>query len=110
MPMPRFRPIGLFEPGAPENWGAGYNYIVTILSQYQQFRDSINQEPWLYDGYNFWTYDDPTSLAFKMDYVRKNHLGGAMFWELSNDTSDGVLIKTLAKGLRCNHEGDDEDH
>ena len=100
---------GLFEPGTPENWGAGYNYIVTILSQYQQFRDAINQEPWLYDGYNFWTYDDPTSLAFKMDYVRKNRLGGAMFWELSSDTFDGALIKTLAKGLRCNHERDDED-
>ena len=97
---------GLFEPGTPENWGDGYNYIVTIRKQYQMFRDSITQEPWLYDGYNFWTYDDPVSLAFKMDYVRKQRLGGAMFWELSSDTSDGVLIKTLAQGLRCDRDDD----
>jgi hypothetical protein len=30
-----------------------------------------------------------------------------MFWGLSSDTADGVLIKTLAKGLRC-HESDNE--
>jgi hypothetical protein len=48
----------VFEPGAPENYGAGYNYIATTLNRYQNLRDPITQERWPYDGSNFWTYDD----------------------------------------------------
>jgi chitinase len=32
-------------------------------------------------------------------YVRRNDLGGIMFWELSGDTPDGELIKAIADGL-----------
>jgi len=31
------------------------------------------------------TYDDARSVAFKMDYVKRMGLGGAMIWELSGD-------------------------
>lgn len=90
---------GLFEPGTPEGSGSEFNYIMSIDSTYQKYRDPITQAPWLYDGNNFWTYDDPVSLAFKMDYVRKQRLGGVMIWEISGDMPDGLLLKTLVRGL-----------
>lgn len=98
---------GLFEPGAPLGYGSPYNYIITIAAQFQQFRDPLTKSPWLYDGNNFWTYDDPVALEFKMDYVRKHHLAGAMFWEISNDTPDGLLLKTLVEGLHREDGNDD---
>jgi chitinase len=98
---------GLFEPGTPEGYGSEYNYIVTIESQFQKFRDPITNAPWLYDGNNFWTYDDPVSLEFKMDYVRKYHLAGVMIWEISGDMPDGSLLKTLVKGLQPKHSDEE---
>jgi chitinase len=69
---------GLFEPGAPRGQGAACNFIVSIESQFQKRRDSITQALWLYNGTNFWTYDDATSIKFKMDYVRRRNLAGVM--------------------------------
>jgi len=91
---------GLFEPGTPVGSGSEYNYIVTIENQLTKFRDPITKAPWLYDGANFWTYDDAVSLEFKMDYVQKHQLAGVMIWEISGDMPDGTLLKTLVKGLQ----------
>jgi chitinase len=90
---------GLFEPGTPVGSGSEYNYIMTIANTLTEYRDPTNKAPWLYDGNNFWTYDDPVSLEFKMDYVQKHHLGGVMIWEISGDLQDGLLLKTLVRGL-----------
>ncbi|MGB7436172.1 MAG: glycoside hydrolase family 18 protein [Candidatus Acidiferrum sp.] len=90
---------GLFEPGTPENEGAEYNYIMTVDSTFTKYRDPITQAPWLFDGSNFWTYDDPVELAFKMNYVDKHKLGGVMIWEITGDMPDGLLLKTLVRGL-----------
>ena len=91
---------GLFEPGTPVGSGSEYNYIVTIENQFTKYRDPNAMVPWLYDGNNFWTYEDPVSLTVKMDYVRRHHLAGAMIWEISGDMPHGILVKTLDKGLQ----------
>ena len=44
----------------------------------------------------FWGYDCPQALRAKMNYIRREHLGGIMFWELSHDTADGELLQTVA--------------
>ena len=44
---------------------------------------------------NWWSYDTPQTLVGKMDYVNQQNLGGAFFWELSGDTSNGELIRVL---------------
>jgi chitinase len=44
----------------------------------------------------FWSYDCPEAMRAKMDYVRRLHLGGVMFWELSQDARDGELLAILA--------------
>jgi chitinase len=90
---------GLFEPGTPVGYGSEYNSIVTIANTLQEYRDPANKAPWLYDGNNFWTFDDPYVLAFKAEYIQRQHLGGAMIWEISGDLQDGTLLKTLVRGL-----------
>jgi chitinase len=39
-------------------------------------------------------------MRHKAKYVRKNDLGGIMFWELSGDTPDGELIEAIDDGLK----------
>jgi chitinase len=90
---------GLFQPGTPVGSGSEYNYIVTIAKTLQEYRDPTNKAPWLYDGNNFWTFDDLESLACKTDYIEQQHLGGVMIWEISGDLTDGLLLKTLVHGL-----------
>lgn len=47
--------------------------------------------PWLFDGSIFISYDDPESIGFKTDYIKTNGMGGAMIWELSQDTGSMLL-------------------
>jgi chitinase len=44
----------------------------------------------------FWAYDCPQALHKKMAYIRNHHLGGVMFWELSQDSSDVELLRILS--------------
>ncbi|MDO3381614.1 glycosyl hydrolase family 18 protein [Gilvimarinus algae] len=50
-------------------------------------------------GNNWWSYDTPATIISKMNYVDQQGLGGAFFWELSGDTSDGELIEAIGTGL-----------
>jgi chitinase len=43
----------------------------------------------------WWSYDTPATIAGKMTYKKNQGLGGAFFWELSGDTSNGALTKAL---------------
>ncbi|MGD6774733.1 glycosyl hydrolase family 18 protein [Sutcliffiella horikoshii] len=52
------------------------------------------QVPVLYDGNTFISYDDEESIAKKTDFLKKNDLGGAMMWELSQDP-DRVLLNRI---------------
>ncbi|GAA3746598.1 glycosyl hydrolase family 18 protein [Plantactinospora mayteni] len=51
-------------------------------------------------GSNWWSYDTPTTIGGKMSYAKSQGLGGAFFWELSGDTSNGELITAVSNGLR----------
>ena len=87
---------GLYQGGAPANQGLPYWYIQTIEASFPKFHDPVSDASWLYDGRVFWTYDDPAAIALKMVYARDHGLGGAMVWELSNDTREALLLKTAA--------------
>ena len=62
--------------------------------------DEVAKVPWLYnaDSKDWISYDDPESVKVKGAYIAAQHLGGAMFWELSND--DGRLLDALHAGLK----------
>ena len=48
-------------------------------------------------GNQWWSYDTPSTIAGKISYAKTQGLGGAMFWELSGDTTGGELITAVAK-------------
>ncbi|MFD6640139.1 glycosyl hydrolase family 18 protein [Micromonospora echinospora] len=50
-------------------------------------------------GSNWWSYDTPATIGGKMSYANSQGLGGAFFWELSGDTSNGELIGAIKGGL-----------
>jgi chitinase len=50
-------------------------------------------------GGQWWSYDTPGTLAGKMSYANNQGLGGAFFWELSGDTTNGELIAAVRNGI-----------
>ena len=48
-----------------------------------------------FKGGQWWSYDTPTTIASKMGYAKSQGLGGAFFWELSGDTTNGELISAI---------------
>ena len=96
---------GLFQSAAgpaPGTWEAGvddYKVVKQRAGQgFTRYEDGAGAA-WLFDGTTFWTFDDPVVMSAKADYVRRNKLGGIMFWELSGDTPNGELIGAIADGL-----------
>lgn len=63
--------------------------------------DPQAQAPWLWNPATrqLITYDDPQSLAIKAAYVRRNRLGGIMYWEQRLD--DGQLLDVLHNALHA---------
>jgi chitinase len=90
---------GLFSNGIAVHGDHPYREIATLLTDTSTYRDPRSSEPWFYNGSTFWTYDDPLSIRRKMAYARHQKLGGAMAWELSEDTSDAELLKAARAGL-----------
>ena len=76
----------------------------TIKKEYlsnPQYTKNFHAEslvPWLYNGQTFISYEDSQSVALKAEYIREKNLGGAMIWELSQD-SEGELLNSLYEGL-----------
>ncbi|MDF2709019.1 MAG: chitinase [Nonomuraea muscovyensis] len=50
-------------------------------------------------GNQWWSYDTPSTIGGKMGYSKDQGLGGAFFWELSGDTTNGELITAMRNGL-----------
>jgi len=67
---------------------------------YVRYWDDMAQEPYLWNAqtHTFVSYDDPQSLALKAQFVKAHHLGGAMYWEQSQD-ADGQLLDVLYQAL-----------
>ena len=97
---------GLFQPGQPIHGDHFYSYIQSIEPNFKLYRDPESQAPWLFDGSTFWSFDDPVAIRAKLAYARKHKLGGAMVWELSNDSSDGQLLKAIARELQARRAPD----
>ena len=58
-----------------------------------RYWDDRAKAPYLWNSASrtFITYDDPRSIRIKAQYVKAHHLGGMMFWELSEDRNDELL-------------------
>ncbi|MBN1313556.1 MAG: chitinase [Anaerolineae bacterium] len=78
-------------PGTYEQGIEDYKILVNTCSP----TGTVAGTAYAYCGGNWWSYDTPSTLAGKMGYVRSQGLGGAFFWELSGDTSNGALISAI---------------
>lgn len=85
---------------AAGTWEAGIeDYKVLKNEAGTRFRDTTNGALWVYDGTNWWSYDDPTLLTQKAEYIASRGLGGSMMWSLDGDDATASLTSALAAGL-----------
>ena len=89
--MPGSAATGTYEPGIED-------YKVLKNRPGTRYRDTAAGALWLYDGTNWWSYDDPQVITQKAAYVKSRGLGGIMAWELDGD--DGTLTAAVDAGLR----------
>ncbi|GAA4858703.1 glycosyl hydrolase family 18 protein [Luteimonas vadosa] len=93
---------GLFQAGIP---AAGSlqpgieSYRVLSARGYPMYSSPSARARWAFDGKTFWSYDDPTTIADKMAYVRAQGLGGAFLWDFSGDDAQGSLVSAIGAGL-----------
>jgi chitinase len=79
-----------------EDDGVSFRKIHHELASYTRFWDKKAQAPWLYSSSGVMiSYEDEQALTAKVKYVRQNHLGGIMFWEISEDDEAFDLLQTL---------------
>ncbi len=74
---------------------ANYLYVPGLDHNYH----SESKAKWLFNGSTFISYEDEEAMTLKAEYIKSKGLGGAMIWELSQDTTH-VLIKALYNGLK----------
>jgi chitinase len=92
------------EPGGAASGAAPGTYEAGI-EDYKVIKDrcpatgTVAGTAYAYCGNQWWSYDTPSTIGGKMSYAGQQGLGGAFFWELSGDTSNGELITAMANGL-----------
>jgi len=95
----RQRDNGLYQASAgpaPGTFEAGIeDYRVLRNRTGSQFRDGANGAFWLYDGSQWWSYDDPTLVGQKAQWVSAEGLGGVMLWSLDGDDAQASLTTAL---------------
>lgn len=81
---------------APGTWEPGdEDYRTLARRPGPRFRDTENGAVWLYDGDEFWSYDDPGLIRDKAAYAKDLGLGGLSLWSLDNDDAHGSLVRAM---------------
>jgi len=93
-------------PGEREEPGMLNYYTIkqTYEPAYTKYSHPEAGVPWLYNGNNFITYDDPAAITRKAGYILQQDLAGAMCWNLMSDVRGNPappdsLLSTLWEGL-----------
>lgn len=95
---------GLYQVPVRPRWGGGYTYLKDSLVNkkgFVRYWDNVSKAPYLFNAEtkSFITYDDEESVKIKCDYIKKNKLAGAMFWEYFSD-SKLYLLNVLKKEFK----------
>jgi chitinase len=91
-------PGGTATGAAPGTYEAG-NEDYKVLKTRCPATGTVAGTAYAFCGNQWWSYDTPATIGGKMSYARTQGLGGAFFWELSGDTSNGELIGAMRGGL-----------
>ena len=89
---------------SPTGGGFGPTYTEISLiheksGRFKKYYDEDAKASWLFDGKDFISYDDPASVKEKCEYVKREGLGGMMYWEHGCDKT-GVLFETAYQNLK----------
>src|SRR5215471_4609237 len=76
---------------------------LNVLPFSQLFHEPLAQTPYAFDGLNWWTYEDPKSVAVKTRFARQKRLGGIFIFEEPDELPDGRLFNAVVSGLRADH-------
>ncbi len=87
-------PRGKYENGVDD-----YKEMIAREATFTKYFQPLAQSVYIYNGSQFWTYDDPASMTNKMNYIQSKNLSGVMFWELSGDTTSIALLSAIYNGL-----------
>ncbi|MGZ7445237.1 glycosyl hydrolase family 18 protein [Paenibacillus sp. TH7-28] len=100
--------VGTWEKGVFDYSDLEKNYIGK--NGYTRYWNDTAKVPYLFNPSNgtFISYDDQESIGYKSDFIKANHLGGAMFWEFSGDRNKTLLNK-LAGDLAVDGGGGGSD-
>ncbi len=88
-------PMGTWENGVYD-----YDHIKkSYLPTYTRYWDDQSKVPFLYkQSTGIWiSYDDLQSITIKNDYIKREKLAGAMFWELSSDRNAELISATYQR-------------
>jgi chitinase len=86
---------------APGVWAAGSNdYKDLVKKPGKRYRDLLTGTVSIYDGNEFWSYDDPATVLQKAAYIRLKGLGGSMMWSIDQDDTKASLTSALYSILR----------
>ena len=97
--MTQAAPGGSATGAAPGTYEAGIEDY-KVLKTRCPATGTVGGTAYAYCGGQWWSYDTPSTIAGKMTYAKNQGLGGAFFWELSGDTTNGELITAIANGLK----------
>ncbi|HUQ66855.1 MAG TPA: glycoside hydrolase family 18 protein [Flavitalea sp.] len=92
---------GLFQRTKKPAKAGGFGFIKDSLENkngFVKYWDDVAKSPYIFNKEKkvFISYDDERSIKEKTDYIKKNKLGGAMFWEYEDDPKENLLT-VLAK-------------
>lgn len=90
---------GLTQPAKFKNYIAynDYNRQLSPKNGWKYAFDSVAKADYAYNPKlkQFATFETKKSLVAKMKFAKKHHLGGVMFWELTNDFPTNGLLNEM---------------
>ncbi|WP_148716973.1 glycosyl hydrolase family 18 protein [Chitinolyticbacter meiyuanensis] len=95
---------GLYQAatGAPGKVGtsteAGYgDYKALVTAPGTKRYHPVTKQLYQYDGSNWWSYDDATTIRTKIQYLKNKGLGGLFSWSLDADDANATLTRTMSE-------------
>jgi GH18 family chitinase len=77
--------------------GSKHQFLNNPSSGYIEYWDTLVKSPFLFnaDTKKWIAYDDDNSILEKVKIINSKYLGGAMVWEITQDTKEGSLTKVI---------------
>lgn len=107
-----YKSTGLYKP-FDEVKNINYSEVDSLRkSGWKSRMDSYSKVPYLQnkEKTEFITYENPTSIKYKADFIKKNRLAGAMVWSMGQDLVNNkqILLEKISDELFANRSQNDE--